>query len=281
MDNRYIDREKYFQEQNYTAKKHIIPYINKSLPITSNLVIAEIGCGEGGNLKPFLDIGCKVVGVDIAENKISNAKKFFGNHSQKRNLTLIAEDIYKIKPGEQFMFDLIIMRDTIEHIHDQDTFFEHIKKFIKPSGKLFLAFPPWRMPFGGHQQMCENPFLRKLPYFHLLPDTLYTGILKLFGENKAKINGLLEVKETRISLIKFKNILTKRNFKIDSEAFYMINPNYEIKFKLKTRKLPGMLNIPFIKDFFITTYYCLISLENIKTAPNKQGIGQTKPSNPI
>ena len=109
--------------------------------------------------------------------------------------------------------------------------------------------------------MCENRFLSKLPYFHLLPNFLYAGILKLSGEKKGKIIGLLEIKETRISIMRFKKILAKRNFKIDSEIFYMINPNYEIKFKLKTRKLPKILNIPVIKDFFVTTYYCLISLE--------------------
>lgn len=261
MDDRHLNREKYFQEQSYTTEKYVISYISKLFPITSDLTVAEVGCGEGGNLKPFLDIGCKVVGIDIAEDKIENARKFFNNHPQKSNLTLIAEDIYKINPDEQFLFDLIIMRDTLEHIHYQDIFLEHLKKFVKPSGKIFLAFPPWRMPFGGHQQMCENSFLSKLPYLHLLPNALYAGLLKLFGESNAKIKGLLEVKETRISIARFKKILTKRNFRLESEIFYLINPNYEIKFKLKTRKLPGILNIPYIKDFFTTTYYCLISLE--------------------
>jgi len=261
MQDRHLSRENYFQEQSYTTEKYVIPFINKSFQITSNLTIAEIGCGEGGNLKPFLDIGCKVVGIDLAENKISNAKKFFCNHPKKSNLTLIAENIYKVNSDRLLPIDLIIMRDTLEHIPDRDAFFEHVKKFIKPSGKIFLAFPPWRMPFGGHQQMCENSFLSKLPYFHLLPNALYIPILKLFGENEAKIQGLLEVKETRISIARFKRIVTKKNYKIDSEIFYMINPNYEIKFKLKPRKLPKVLNIPFIKDFFITTYYCIISKE--------------------
>jgi len=261
MFDRHLDREKYFKEQSYTTEKYVIPYINRLLPITSELTIAEVGCGEGGNLKPFLDIGCKVVGIDLAENKISNAKKFFDGHPQRNNLILIAEDIYKIKAEELSKFDLIIMRDTLEHIHDQDTFLEYLKSFIKPSGKIFLAFPPWRMPFGGHQQICESRFLSKLPYFHLLPNPLYKGLLRLFGENDARIIGLLEVKETRISIRRFKKILTKRKFKIESELFYLINPNYEIKFKLRTRELPGILNIPFIRDFFITTYYCLISLE--------------------
>jgi SAM-dependent methyltransferase len=261
MHDRHINREKYFQEQGYTTEKYVIPFINDLLEISPDLTIAEIGCGEGGNLKPFLDRGCKVTGIDLAENKISNGKKFFENHPHVSNLKLIAEDIYKVDPDSLLPFDLIIMRDTLEHIHDQDAFLEHFKKFIKPSGKVFLAFPPWRMPFGGHQQMCDSSFLSKLPYFHLLPNKLYIGILKLFGEKDDKIAGLSEVKETGISINRFKNILTKRNYKIDKETYYLINPNYEIKFKIKTRKLPGVLNIPFLKDFFTTTYYCVISLK--------------------
>lgn len=262
MDERHLNREKYFNEQAYTTEKYVIPYINKFIPITSNFTVAEIGCGEGGNLKPFLDIGCKVVGVDLAENKIINAEKFFNNHPKKSNLTLISNDIYKIEPNENFTFDLIIMRDTIEHIYNQEVFLEHLKNFIKPGGKIFIAFPPWRMPFGGHQQMCESKFLSMLPYYHLFPNFLYKGILKLFGESAAKIMGLLEVKETRISIARFKKIIKKRNFNIESEIYYLINPNYEIKFKLKTKELPSILNIPYIKEFFITTYYCIVSVEN-------------------
>jgi SAM-dependent methyltransferase len=261
MYDRHLNREKYFQEQSYTTEKYVIPFINQVFPVTSDISVAEIGCGEGGNLKPFLDIGCNVTGIDLAANKIANAVKFFENHPEKNNLTLIAEDIYKIDPDKVLPFDLIMMRDTLEHIHDQDFFLEHLKKFIKPSGKIFLAFPPWRMPFGGHQQMCENNFLSKLPYFHLFPNIIYTGILKSFGESEAKVKGLLEIKETGISISRFRKILNKRNYKINKEIFYLINPNYEIKFKSKPRKLPEILNIPLLKDFLITTYYCIISLK--------------------
>lgn len=265
MNDRYINREKYFMEQNYTTEMYVIPYINKLFPITSNMIIAEIGCGEGGNLKPFLDLNCKVVGIDISENKISNARKLLSSHPGNSNLMLITKDIYQINPIVLPLFDIIIMRDTLEHIHDQGAFLKHLSKFIKPSGKIFFAFPPWRMPFGGHQQICNSSFLSRLPYFHLLPNVLYVGILKLFGEGKDKINTLLEVKETKISIIGFKKMLANGSFKIDSELFYMVNPNYEIKFNLKARKLPIILNIPFIREFFITTYYCLASIETGKS----------------
>lgn len=259
MNDRYLNREKYFQEQNFTTENYVIPFISDSVNIAPGLSIAEIGCGEGGNLKPFLELGCRAVGIDLAENKIANAEKFYSAYPYRGNLTLIADDVYNIDPGVMDPFDIIMIRDTLEHIHDQQRFLRHLKKFIKPSGKIFLAFPPWHMPFGGHQQMCQSTFLNKLPYFHLLPKLLYKGLLKLFGEKESKIKDLLEIKETGISVRSFKKITKEEKFIIEKENFYLINPNYKVKFNLNPKLLPKFLNIPFIRDFFTTTYYCLIS----------------------
>ena len=261
MQARHLNREQYFNEQSYTTEKYVIPYLTEIKPITSNTKIVEIGCGEGGNLKPFLDKGCSVVGIDLSDSKISNGIKFFENHPLRGNLKLISSDIYKIGDDSNLKFDLIIMRDTLEHIPNQDLLLEHLKMFLKPNGKIFLAFPAWRMPFGGHQQMCRSKFLSKLPYFHILPKALYRYILKLFGESQSLINGLMEVQETRISIERFHRIVRERKYKIEKETYYLINPNYEVKFKLKQRKLPTILNIPYFRDFFVTTLYSVISLK--------------------
>jgi SAM-dependent methyltransferase len=264
MQERHLDRSKYFQEQTLTSEKYVIPYIEPVVPINEDLVMAEIGCGEGGNIKPFLDKGCTVYGIDMAVNKIENAKRFFADHPNTAKLTLIAEDIYKIDHNSIPKFDLIVMRDTLEHIHDQEKFLAYLKNFLKPEGKVFLGFPPWRMPFGGHQQLCKSKFLSLLPYYHLLPMPLYKGMLKLFGESEAKIIDLAEIKDTGISLGRFKKIIKKVGYRIDKETRYFINPNYEIKFKLKPRKLSPVFNIPYVNEFYVTTYYCIISKEGEK-----------------
>ena len=257
MQERHIDRETYFQEQGAVTKKYIIPTIDSVIKVTSELTVAEIGCGEAGNLKPFLDMGCKTIGIDIAANKIDNAKKFYANHPHRNNLTLLAKDINHVNADEIEKVDLVIMRDTLEHIPNQAGLLLHITKFLKPGGKIFLGFPPWRMPFGGHQQICVSR-LSKIPYIHLLPTFLYARLLKLFGETQSKINSLLEIKQTGISISRFKAMVAKTHCKIEKEVFYLINPNYEIKFNLKPRELPQAINIPHISDFMTTTCYYVI-----------------------
>ena len=81
MQNRHIDRQKYFDEQSYTTQKYVIPFIDQFKPISSEIRVLEIGCGEGGNLKPFLDLGCLCVGIDLSEQQIENAGKFYKNQN--------------------------------------------------------------------------------------------------------------------------------------------------------------------------------------------------------
>ena len=258
MQDRHLNREKYFREQGITVEKYVLPFIQKVKAINKNTSVLEIGCGEGGNLVPFLKRGCKIIGVDMSKGKIENANNFFDKMKIRDNIKFICDDIYNIKDIGQF--DIIITRDVLEHIHNQDKFMMLVKKFMKQDSKFFLGFPSWQSPFGGHQQMCKSKFLSKIPYLHLLPTFIYKYILKSFDESEAKIKGLLEVKDTRITIERFHGILKREQYNIDKKVFYFINPNYEIKFGLSPRKALRLISsIPVIRNFFITTNYYIVS----------------------
>lgn len=263
MQERHKNRLRYFNEQAQTTKKFVIPFIEETTTLSEDSSILEIGCGEGGNLKPFLDMGCKrVVGIDMSKGKIENAKVFFDEHPQKSNVEFILSDIYEISESDIGKFDVIFMRDVLEHIHNQEKFMEFVKRFCKPTTKFFLGFPPWQNPFGGHQQMCESKILSKLPYYHILPKFMYRAILKAFGESESKIEGLLEVKDTRISIERFERIIKRTGYKKDKRTLYLFNPNYEIKLGIKPRKqIPPFTWIPYFRNYIITTNYYVISLQ--------------------
>lgn len=259
MQKRHKNRQQYFNEQGTTTKNYVIPYLREVINIDENTSVLEIGCGEGGNLKPFMDIGCKrVVGVDMAPIRIEQAKDFFSDHSNVENIELINSDIYEIKDLGQF--DVIITRDVLEHIHGQEKFMEFVKRFIKPGGKFFLGFPPWYNPFGGHQQIAHNKFLSKLPFIHIAPVFMYKFILKMFGEKKNVVDFLLETKEVGISIERFEKILKRTGYKKDRRVFYFINPNYEVKFGMKPRKQLKLFSaIPYLRNLYITTNYYIVS----------------------
>ena len=261
MQDRHFDRSKYFKEQEVTTEKYVLPFIQEIKEINEETSVLEIGCGEGGNLMPFFAKGCKrVVGIDMSKGKIENASKFFEKNIGNNNVEFICDDIYNLNVQDIGQFDIVIARDVLEHIYDQDRFMSLVKSFMKSDGKFFLGFPPWFNPFGGHQQMCDNKFLSKLPYFHILPSLIYRYILKLFGETDSKIKGLLEVKETGITIERFERIIKKNNYTTNKRVLYFINPNYEVKFGMKPRVSWKLVSsVPVIRNFLITTNYYVIS----------------------
>ena len=260
MQDRHKNKNQYFNEQVRTVSKHVLPYLQEVMTIDENTSVLEIGCGEGGNLKPFLDLGCKnVVGVDLNQAKIDVANEKFAEYKDRAHF--ICGDIYEMDSLGKF--DLIITRDVIEHIHDQGRFLEFIKQFLTEDGKFFMGFPPWQNPFGGHQQLCKSKFLSKLPYFHLLPGFMYKGILKLFGEPERRVNIFMEIRQTGISIDRLERLLKKSNYKKDKYTHYFINPNYETKFGLKPRKQIKLISaIPWVRNFFTTAGYYVVSVND-------------------
>lgn len=170
MQERHKNKLQYFNEQVKTTERYVIPYIEQVKTIKPGLTVLEIGCAEGGNLKPFLDMGCNCTGVDLSAGKIEKGMQFYENHLNGNNLILICQNIYNWDNNQQF--DVIFLRDVIEHIPNQLYFMDVLKKYLKKDSVVFFGFPPWQNPFGGHQQVCKSPVLSKLPWFHLLPGFL-------------------------------------------------------------------------------------------------------------
>lgn len=255
------DHNRYFKQQYDTTAEFIIPFISEVKPVTNGLRFLEVGSGYGGICKAFSDAGCKVTGIELLEHATAIAKEFLKEELANGKVTLLNRNVYDIHPEKDLeeKYDIILLKDTIEHIHDQEKFISHIIHFLKPDGVIFFAFPPWCMPFGGHQQSLDSKVLDKTPYFHLLPRPLYKGVMQLFGESEGRIRDVLEVQETRISINRFERICGKAGFSIAKREFYLINPSYKHKFGANPKKQYGWLAaLPWIRDFFTTTcYYAL------------------------
>lgn len=172
----------------------------------------------------------------------------------------INEDIYNIDPEKlENKFDLIILKDVIEHIHNQEKFINKVGEFLTDDEQIFFGFPAWRMPCGGHQQCAESKLMAKFQYDHLLPMFIYKMLLKLFGEKESVVDGLVEIKETGISTKRFEKLCGINGFKIEKQIKYLITPIYEYKFGYKTKVLPNWLGaIPFFNDFFTFQSYYIV-----------------------
>ncbi len=257
----HADRKRYFDIQVLNAEKYVIPFIEEKYPVNQGMRILEIGCGEGGVLKAFINKGCEGVGVELDAPRIEDAKKFMPEDITSGRIRFVVKDIYKVDVEKDFngLFDIILLKDVIEHIHDQAKLIGWMKNFLKPGGIVFFGFPPWYMPFGGHQQICKSKISR-LPYIHLLPKGLYKWILKNRKEN---VEEMMEVRETGISIERFEKICKKEGYILFHKRHYLLNPIYEWKFGWKPRKQAGLISaIPFFRNFLTTCVYYIIQPVN-------------------
>lgn len=257
MQTRQRDRRRYFDELAATSRKYYLPYLSSFMNIGKGTDVLEIGCGEGGNLLPFAEAGCSVMGVDMAEDKIRAAGQYFSEEGADGRF--LASDIFEVKELEG-RFDLILCHDVVEHISDKEEFLRRVRLYLKPgSGIAFFAFPAWQMPFGGHQQMCSNRMLARLPYFHLLPSWLYRRILKAGGEDPATVEGLLDIKHTATPIELFERLVRRSGLQKIDRRFYLVNPHYEAKFGLRPRRLPALPGaIPWLRNFYTTSCFYLL-----------------------
>ena len=256
MQERQINRQQYFNELAHTSEKYFVPYITQFKKLCPGMHVLEIGCGDGGNLVPFARLGCKVMGVDMSPSRIEVAKKCFDNINLEG--TFIASDIFKVKELER-QFDLIVCHDVLEHIPDKSTFLSNLKKYVKPGGMVFMSFPAWQMPFGGHQQICHNKFLSHLPFYHILPRPIYRAILRMGHEDNGIIQELMNIKSTKCPIETFEHLVKKQQLQVMDRRFYFINPHYEVKFHLKPRRLtPFIGSIPWVRNFFTTSCFYIL-----------------------
>ncbi|MCW3124187.1 MAG: class SAM-dependent methyltransferase [Flavipsychrobacter sp.] len=257
----HIDAKVRYDQQVDNSRSYVLPFIEKTKQIGPGTTVFEVGTAEGGVLLPFIDRGCKCLGVDLEESRVEYAKGCLKKEVAAGKVELVCQNIYddsfvaKYKNG----YDIIILKDVIEHVPEQANFINHLRKFLKPGGQIFFGFPPWYMPFGGHQQLCRTKWASVLPWYHLLPRFMYVGILKLAKEHPLVIKELLEIRDTQITIESFERIVKDLGMKVVNKQHFLINPIYKFKFGLQPRKqLVPITWLPYLRNFVTTCVYYTI-----------------------
>ena len=233
--------EKHFYEQKEYANRYLIPYFRKHIPDFEKKKVLEVGCAEAGLLDALSELGMETVGIELSEMRASVAK------SKNKNLRVHVGDISKKNAAEKIgeTFDMIVMREVIEHIPDKKTTFENLDKLLRPGGYLFMSFPPKYSAFAGHQQVGKT-MLKAFPYIHMLPKPVIKMMMDLVNEPNGFLDHVKMNYGTGCSISVFENLYKSRKFVPVVKEFYVFRPIYKLRFDLPTIKFP---NIPVFREF--------------------------------
>lgn len=233
--------EKHFYEQQEFAKSYLIPYLHQHIPDFDGANILEVGCGEAGFLDILSQAGMSVTGIEIEVSRIKIAR------DKNPDLKILPGDITDptiVKQVSQ-MFDVIIMRDVIEHIKNRTALFINLYELLKPGGFLYITFPPRFSGFAGHQQNGKS-ILRYLPYLHLLPVPFIRILAKIFREREDVISQVIANYRVGLTVASFTSLYQSHRFTPVLKELFLFRPIYQIRFKVTPRRIP---NIPVLREF--------------------------------
>lgn len=237
----------YWGYQYRLGNEVLVPYLKKCGVFQSGMRVAEIGCAEAGVLMAFVEEGAvQTLGTDIEERRLANGRTIAD--IAKIPLTLSTHNVLFDDPLEEWRnaFDLVILRDVIEHLDDTFLALYNIQKLLKPHGNVFIEFPPYNSPFGGHQHLLRNSW-GKLPYIHLAPQPLFQHITAS-GWHQVDIDEVRRLNKIRLSPHSFKAAATKAGYTITHEQYFLLRPVFKMKFGLPTIPLTPLKWLPGVKE---------------------------------
>ena len=250
MSESITDNTKYYWGYQFNlAKDYLVDYLKKINAFKKSDKIIEIGCGEGGVLDAFVLAGASnALGTDIVEQRLERAREIC--KIGEIHIEFVNHDVINEEPLNNWLdtYNLGFLRDVIEHLDDTYTALSNIKKIIKSGGYLFVTFPPYYYPFGGHQHTLGN-FWGKIPYIHILPDFVFHRLIK--SGRDCDIDEVKRLQSIKLTTKKFEDAASKAGYVIAHSDFYLLRPVFKMKFGLPSIKLTFLKKFPLIKRFFI------------------------------
>ena len=254
------DKARYFEMQRRTAADYVLPRVVAQLAKPAPWRVLEVGCAEAGVLKAFLDQGHEAVGVELETHRAALARGFLGPEIAAGRAAIRTDDIYDVSPADLGgAFDVVVLKDVIEHIPHQERMVPRLREFLAPDGVLFFGFPPWYMPFGGHQQIAASKRVTRIPWLHLLPARAYRRYLRGAGESAHVRDELESIRGTRISIERFERIVRGSGLEVLDRELWLSNPIYALKFGVRAVGLPNVLAaLPGLRNLYTTAAYYVV-----------------------
>jgi SAM-dependent methyltransferase len=156
-----------FVDEQIVRGRRLVRIISRHIDLDGKLVV-EVGCGAGGVLRAFQEVGSQVFGCDYGEEYLEAGRRL--------GLDLVRGGISEIPTG---IADVIVYSHVLEHIQDLKGEFDEIRRVLKPAGKLVVEVPG---VYKIHRQYAGDilEYLQNAHLYHFTRQTL-TLICSKFG----------------------------------------------------------------------------------------------------
>ena len=224
-----IDRQRHASARDYVAYEsmvtegHLGPLLAAE-GVGTDMPVLDVGCGMGGGaISLSRSLSTSVVGVDISEEYISEARKAASESDARVSFHVGGITRDDIPSGP---YAAILMHDVVEHIPDPQSALERLRPLLDAGGFMYVSFPPWRGPYAGHHHNSGS-MLRFMPYLHAISPRLFLGLARRW---EAERTGWLMDEDTivgnRLSMRSFEGMVRRSGWTVRRRTTYLLRPEY-------------------------------------------------------
>jgi len=132
------------------------------------LTLLDLGCGTGWFNFSLFTVSPKTrfIGVDVSVAAINIFQQQISLTSREDEMSAILANGENL-PFPDNSFDLVLMQEVIEHLHDSDQVFSEIRRVLNPGGFLLISTPSklmtgfWKLagflPIKLKRLICREP----------------------------------------------------------------------------------------------------------------------------
>ena len=147
--------------------------------------LLDVGCGMGGKTVWYAEVGATpVIGVDLQRRHAQQSARFAATRDQKERVHLAVADAMRL-PFAGGAFDVVTANDSLEHFADPAAALAELGRVLRPGGRLYLYFTPYRSPLGSH--LYDHV---RIPWCQLLlPRRLLYAMLERLVRDEERVRG--------------------------------------------------------------------------------------------
>jgi SAM-dependent methyltransferase len=235
-------------------------------PALADATVLDVGSGWGSLCVDMARAGARrVVGLDLKQDLVDFANAYVreAHPDLAGRVSFHAVDLQVY--AEPLAFDLIVSKDSFEHIIDLDGMLAAMRARLKPGGRLYAGFGPlYPTPYGDHDRRATifrhwgafGRLLALIPWGHL-----FLGPLMVATYNRRHQPPITSLRDLGLSMRALSDY--RRAFQASGLAVvdFRTNQAASLQSRLFTALRRGL---PFLEDYLTHNLYCI--LENRESA---------------
>ena len=153
----YAQDSIYTSVSTYPAQTGHYEQIVKNCAANKDSFILDVGCATGGLMKTFISSGYKhVSGISLSSGEVAICRK--------QGLMATVCDVSNPLPEH---LDLITLSHVLEHVPDPLPFLRNLRRWIKPTGKVYIEVPDATRYGNRFSSICQGFNSEHINHFDL------------------------------------------------------------------------------------------------------------------